>query len=74
MSGIVGGTCALAALDSPVQVIPSTLPDWRWAAITYLLVRRDFLTNPRSLVVDRLCREHIRIAAVRAVDNGEHRL
>ena len=73
MSGIIGDACALAALDAPVQVIPTRLSGWRWATVTYLLVRRVCCRATEAWWFDLLCRKHIRIDTVGGADLGEHR-
>ena len=65
-------SCSNVVDSSPVQAIPHTLPEWRWAGLVYFCVvaRWPFTTACRCLAV--LAKKHLRCSIVAAVTAGDH--
>ena len=69
---LVVAVANVALASTPVQAIPYTLPEWRWAGLVYFCVvaRWPFTTACRRIAAR--ANEHIRCGVVAAVTAGEH--
>ena len=57
---------------TPVQAIPNTLPQWRWAALTYFIYVSQWPFTIRCRALAHCAKEHVRRSVVRAIEAGEH--
>ena len=64
-------SCSYVVEFSPVQAIPHTLPEWRWAGLVYfgVVARWPFTTACRRIAA--VAKEHLRCRVVAAVTAGD---